>query len=168
MPTAAFDTIQTITFSSSTSSHTFSVIPDTYTDLLIVVVPFSSAPNFVSLQFNGDTGANYSRTTLSVGGTSSPPTADPRQNRTSMELDFNEVVKSFSNYQTQLHIFNYKSSVTYKTVHGKPVSANDGLGAGLSLGTWRNTNAIHSVTVLASSGTFVTNTLMTLYGIRAA
>ena len=59
-----YEPIATTTLGTSASSVTFSTIPGTYTDLVLVVAGTSAATNGNEMQFNGDTGNNYSFTLL--------------------------------------------------------------------------------------------------------
>jgi hypothetical protein len=61
MPTT-YEPIQTTAFTSATASYTFSSIPSTYTDLVIVFVGQQNSTfsgRNLNIQFNGDTGSNY-------------------------------------------------------------------------------------------------------------
>ena len=70
---ATYDKIATYTLPSATSSYTFTSIPSTYTDLVLVVsarMTGGGGASAIQLQFNGDTGSNYSITTLNGDGSS--------------------------------------------------------------------------------------------------
>jgi hypothetical protein len=69
MPTPTYDLIATTTLAANTSSVVFGSIPQGYRDLIIVGNTFTSTGE-VGVQFNGDTGSNYS-TVLMRGGASS-------------------------------------------------------------------------------------------------
>ena len=65
MATQTYDPIASITLGAAASSVTFSNIPSTYTDLVII---FSGAIttgfDSINIKFNSDGGTNYSRTVL--------------------------------------------------------------------------------------------------------
>ena len=68
---ATYQPIETQTVSgTSTSTVTFSSIPQTYTDLVLVSAITQSADVSNYLRFNSDTGTNYSRTRLVGTGSS--------------------------------------------------------------------------------------------------
>ena len=68
---ATYEPIATTTLGSAVNSFTFSSIPNTYTDLvLVVVVPTAASSGTFGLRFNSDTASNYSHTTLSGNGSS--------------------------------------------------------------------------------------------------
>jgi hypothetical protein len=62
---ATYVPIATANGTGSNSTITFSSIPSTYTDLVLIIGGGSTSASVVSqLQFNGDTGSNYSWTAL--------------------------------------------------------------------------------------------------------
>jgi hypothetical protein len=67
---ATYEPIATTTLGSAASSITFSSIPATYTDLRLSVTTADAGATatYLALQFNSDTGANYSRTRITGNG----------------------------------------------------------------------------------------------------
>jgi hypothetical protein len=60
-----YEAIATQTLGSAAASVTFSSIPGTYTDLVLVVAgTLTTGTENIVMQFNGDTGSNYSVTSL--------------------------------------------------------------------------------------------------------
>ena len=72
------------TLSSATSSITFSNIPTTFTDLVLVFNGTRSAAGETNLRFNDDTASNYSRTFLYGDGTSAVSGRQSNTTSTSM------------------------------------------------------------------------------------
>ena len=67
---STYTPIATTTLGSNQSTVTFSSIPSTYTDLVLVCnATVSSANGTWYLEFNSDTGTNYSATVLKGNGT---------------------------------------------------------------------------------------------------
>ena len=162
---ATYEPIATTTLGSAQSSITFSSIPATYTDLVLICsVKGDSALGLVRVRFNGDTGNNYSYTR--IYGTGSAVASDRSNNTSSMELSdpgggFNYqfiVAKGFIN--------NYASTTTYKTMLGRGDEVANVTMATANL--WRSTSAINSVTVFTTSNNFIAGSMVTLYGIAAA
>jgi len=83
---ATYEPIATTTVSnSSTSTVTFSSISGTYTDLIIIGNLGSETTNaFPYLQFNGDTGSNYSYTQLYGNGNGSSAATARSSNNTKL------------------------------------------------------------------------------------
>lgn len=154
--------IATSTLSSASSSVTFSSIPSTYTDLVLVLGGASETGVGLALRFNGDTSTNYSNTYLGGSGTTAI------SGRAT-----NAVIGRFGNIGTTnttatAHIMNYSNTSTYKTTLGRASSVTEYAIAYVSL--WRSTSAINSVVVLSDnlSTNFIAGTTFTLYGIQAA
>jgi hypothetical protein len=162
---STYTPIATTTLGSAAASYTFSSIPSTYTDLIIVAqIKGTSTSNYLNVRFNGDTGTNYSRTTLSGNGSSA--SSERRSNRTWIETDYNEVIENNFNYINTLHIMNYANTTTNKTMLNRANNAATGVGA--TVGLWRSTAAINSVSLVANNNSFEIGSTFTLYGIAAA
>ena len=164
MATATYIPIATQTLGSAAASITFSSIPSTYTDLRLVLTCTTSAVASIYLQFNSDTGTNYSNTYLAgsgaaVGGNSTTSTT---------AIKFASAGAATSTTIPQLYsadIFSYAGS-TNKSVLG--IESQDYNGSGYvvtSSGLWRSTSAITTIVLSLSSGNFATGTIATLWGI---
>lgn len=168
---ATYEPIATTTLSSAANSITFSSIPGTYTDLILIVFvkATSTATNrYGTLRFNSDSGANYSVNSINGNGTSAITNSD--SNYTSLEMMYDGTIANGVTLQ-KWHIFSYAGS-TNKTIIGEV--ANDKNGSGTvtaGVGLWRSNAAITSVTFRddgSSSATYDVGTTATLYGIKAA
>lgn len=156
--TGTYTLIASNTLGSSSSSLTFSSIPGTYTDLVIVFSGTSTALAGINIQFNGDTGTNYSRTVLDGNGSAASSSRETSQVASTLGLS------STTQSDTIFHIFDYANTTTYKTVLSRAnVSASLVRAAA---GLWRSTAAVTSITL--SYPTFNTGSTFKLYGIEAA
>lgn len=161
---STYSTIATTTLGSAASSVTLNSIPNTYTDLILVVNArlTSGAANF-NLQFNSDTGSNYSSTVLAGDGSSAFSV------RTTNATSGNIGLVGAEFGTTVINIMNYSNTTTNKTAIASYKMTSSAYGeAGAKVVLYRSTSAINSVTVLASSSTFTANSMFTLYGITAA
>jgi hypothetical protein len=145
----------------------FTSIPGTYTDLILVFQTNGtvsvSAPY---IQFNSDTGSNYSRTTLS-GNNSNQATSSRDTNQTFVYLPSASSTDTSNNrYVNLVHINNYSNTTTYKTLLSRANSASTGVDA--IVGLWRSTSAITSITLGISSGNYSSGGVFSLYGIASA
>ncbi len=153
-----YEPIATTTLGTSASSVTFSTMPGTYTDLVLVVAGTSAATNGNEMQFNGDTGNNYSFTLLY--GTGSAAVSSRNSN-----ISFAYAGRTNTNQSVSItQIMNYANTTTYKTVLTRASSNGDIVMANVS--TWRSTSAITSL--VYAGATFNSGTVFTLYGIKAA
>jgi hypothetical protein len=157
-----------ITLGSNASSVTFSSIPQTYTDLIIIAnVKGTTGGNGTCVQFNGDTGGNYSYTLIDGNGSSA--TSSGAQNQGNIQSGLVDNV----GWGVQIiQIMNYSNTTTYKNVLGR---GNDTLQLRATSGLWKPTTgsatqAITSITVLSSPNAynFITGSTFNLYGIAAA
>lgn len=156
-----YEPIATQTLGSAAASVTFSTIPGTYTDLVLVATGTNttSAQN-VLLRFNGDSTALYSRTFIYGDGTSAVSSRDSGQ--TSIGLFYYGTGQAVG----IAHVMNYANTTTNKTVISRSNDAASTTNAVVSL--YRNTAAITSITLLAASTTLAAGSIFTLYGIKAA
>jgi hypothetical protein len=166
--TATYDKIATTTLGSAAASYTFSTIPGTYTDL-VMVASFTSANDGTALQFrfNSDSGSNYSNTFLEGSGSSA--TSSRESNQTAIQISFNVGNNSTNPSASIISINNYSNSTTNKTLLARWNSATGGTypGTAAAVGLWRNTAAITSIEVFLGSGNINSGATFTLYGIKA-
>jgi hypothetical protein len=163
---ATYERIQTQTLSSTTTSLTFSGIPGSYTDLVYVINVGCNAAGNLQMQFNSDTGNNYSTNALyayvptyALAQYASMPYIYP--GGVAGALPINTVSAN-----TTSHIMNYSNTTTYKGVLSE--YANPDLEVTTTAGTWRNTAAITSITISSYSAPYLVGSTFTLYGILKA
>jgi hypothetical protein len=164
-----YEPISTITLSSVSASVTLSSIPNTYTDIVIVASIFATDPGTNTLmRINGDTGSNYSMTSLS-GLTTAV------SGRQSSVVGILWSVGSLGSANSTnpgpqvIQINNYANTTTNKTIlsrHGLVGSTYNGTAA--QVGLWRNTSAINSFNWYVQGGNFDVGSTFTVYGIKAA
>jgi hypothetical protein len=157
-----YEPIATTTLSSGVTNLTFSSIPSTYTDLILVCNGSTAANANNYLQFNGDSGSNYSATRLSGDG--SAVSTARNSNQTQILLDGFGYWTSTFGANKVIHIMNYKNTTTNKTVLTR---ANSTVGTDAIVGMWRSTAAITSVR-FNSDSTLQTGSTFTLYGVKNA
>lgn len=159
-----YEPIATQILTANATSVTFSSIPSSYTDLILIFNGTNATSNNgLRLRFNSDSGTNYSTTYLYGNGSSA--VSERTTNTTGGQI----ATDIASTQATSIaHIMNYSNTTTFKTFLGRGSSAANFADAQVSL--WRNTAAITSVTVLLGAGTsnFSTGSTFTLYGIKAA
>ena len=154
--------IATQTLGSASASVTFSSISGTYTDLILIISGTNTAGGEnLLLQFNGDTGSNYSRT--QIAGNSSTALSYKAVNVT--EARIGQVQTTLSTCIN--HIMNYSNTTTYKTLISR--DGNSSVLTQETINLWRSTSAITSILVYqSSSANFLTGSTFTLYGVKNA
>ena len=158
---STYEPIATTTLGSASSSVTFSSISGAYTDLVLIVNSARTTGNdSVSLEFNGDTGTNYSRTILY--GTGSAAASYREANSSIIEIG----IQDASNSTNIFNIMNYSNTTTYKTVLARANATTVRVQAGVGL--WRSTSAITSIKLATGGSTFISGSTFTLYGVKSA
>ena len=161
---ATYEPIATITLGSGVTSYTFSSIPSTYTDLVLIgdwsISTAGGAATVV--QFNGDTGTNYSNTY--IYGTGSAAGSGRGSNSTNFGIGYETAANTRQN--TIVYFMNYSNTTTFKTSLTKNSAPSLQYVAYVSL--WRSTAAISSIKLDNLGASFVSGSTFTLYGIAAA
>jgi hypothetical protein len=167
---ATYEPIATNTLGSAAASITFSSIPATYTDLRIVLVSsatYADVRTTLGYRFNGDSSTNYSFTRVRTDGST-------RESQTAANVSYQSLGYAPANSTSNkgLHtidVFSYAGS-TYKTSLATASADQNSQGNfQREINLWRSTSGITSVVLFDINGSnFVTGTIATLYGIKAA
>jgi hypothetical protein len=163
---STYTPIATQTLGSGQTSVTFSSIPATYTDLVVISnMAFTTSSLDFRLQVGTgsiDTGSNYSSTHLIGTGTAA---SSDRNNATTYIAGY-RAVGGGTNLQTAIHnIQNYANTTTKKAILYRVNDSSAEILAGVAL--WNIATAIDTIK-LAPTGTFASGSTFTLYGITAA
>jgi hypothetical protein len=163
--TGTYTLISSNVLGSAAASVTFSSIPNTYTDLIIVTQAISATADDVGIRFNSDSGSNYSQTWLSGNGTSA--FSSRYSSSTSVYLDIYGSMGTSLFNNTNVQIMDYANTTTYKTFLSRSNRAGSGVDA--IVGLWRSTAAISTIVLAPTTGVnFSTGSTFKLYGIEAA
>lgn len=157
--TPTWDLITETVLSSPASSVTFGsggTLTQAYKDLVLEIVASTSANGNGLFQFNGDSGANYSTTTIRGDGSSATSirTSDAR---------LSTIGVGPAAFTITLHVMSYSSGSVYKTSLVRYSDAAQVTGASAVL--WRSTSAITSILASFSGGNFATGSTFRLYGL---
>lgn len=161
---STYTPIATTTLGSNQTSVTFSSL-GSYTDI-VAVTNVSGNDGAICIRLNSDTGNNYSYTNVRGNGSTA----------SSIRVSNNSYIGGTSNLsvtagqlQTAVWNFqNYRNTSTYKTVIFRDGMASHITGA--TVGLWRSTSAITSITFSPEFGAsvFYTGSTFTIYGITEA
>lgn len=168
---STYTPIATTTLGSSATSYTFSSIPSTYTDLVLVInAGMATLDDYPAIQVgNGsiDTGTNYSKTELYGTGSAAASFRD-----TSQAAIYCPVINQTNagSYNAIFNFQNYSNTTTNKTVLFRTNNYSANVSA--DVGLWRSTSAINQIKVGLYYGSggraYVAGSTFTLYGIQAA
>jgi hypothetical protein len=165
MTTNTMVALKSVTGTGSSATLSFTSIPNTYTDLMLVVnVGLASGSTAINININGDTNNHYSMTRMYGNGSSA---GSDRLSNTNTSL------YSWNAYNGGTYIFNfqnYANPSVYKTIIGRASDVSNAAGAYVVLYrglTGSSTEAIYQIDFVGSNN-FATTTTATLYGIANA
>ena len=175
LPTS-FESIATLTGTGTETSLTFSSIPSTYKHLQIRFSARSTRTNSspgsenLNIQFNGDTGANYSLHSMRTDGAGQVFAAG---SGSTSQINVNNGVIASGSSNTLVYsagivdIHDYSLSTKNKTLSAfGGYEFNTSGRVALSSGLRVNTAAITSITLQADGQQFASGSVFSLYGIK--
>jgi len=158
MGTPTYTALATVTLASGVTSVTFSSIPATYRDLILVFRGTLTTATFneLELRINGDTGSNYTRLIGFGDGSSAGSITDV----------FNSYRFSYGNntnpFTSIVQFMDYSATDKHKTMLNRESQANRSVAMGI--GRWANTAAMTSFQVFCVQN-MAAGTTLNLYGI---
>jgi hypothetical protein len=161
--------IATQTLTTATNTISFTSIPGTYTDLVLVcsIKADAGTPN-ARLLINNTTTPLASFTQLQGNGTAVASNRAAGNAGTGGYLYgtyYNPLVTG--SFKTIIfNVMNYANTTTYKTVLIRTSGASDAVEA--MVGLWQSTNAITQLNMSTGSNNFAPGSTLTLYGILKA
>ena len=172
MATVTYDLIAQASGNGSSGTITFSSIPQTYTDLRVVMNSMSGSgtPN-QTITFNGDGGSNYSYRVIGTTNTG----AIYNTYGTSSTYIYNTIGTNISGFSTSyrtLDIFSYRNTGVVKQVLEVEAAATSsssvaGVYSLQSGQLWRSTAAITTIEITIGATAYSTNSEFRLFGIKA-
>ena len=176
----SFESIATVTGTGSSATITFSSIPSTYVGLQLRFIgksteSVSNTQYNYRLRFNGDTGANYARHVLGGDGATAATTG--AASVTEIGPGYTPIPNSGSAVAIIgvgiIDIHDYASTTKNKTARvftGLDMNRTTAPTGQVILhsGVWLNTNAITSIDLQLTTGSWTTNSVFSLYGIKGA
>lgn len=160
--TPTYTLLNQITLAAAANSVTFSNIPQSFGDLVLV---FSgdgdnSGSNEIFGRFNGDTGGNYNRVYAGGNGSSTYSASNPNQAAMGLMAPANGRRINFI-----WNIMDYSAFDKHKT---SLLRDNDaGFQVVMRAFRWANTAPVSSITTYTASGNFFAGSTFSLYGVVA-
>jgi hypothetical protein len=157
---------------STTNPMSFTNIPQTYQDLMLVVfgrATNADTTNEYAVTINNDYTTIYSRTILQGNGSAASSTRTtgdsyyfPRYARTGASATSGIFGASTT------HFLNYANTSTFKTIVSRAATDVNGSGfTTLTCGLYRSTTGINRLDLFSNGGNWTFGSTATLYGIRA-
>ncbi len=173
---ATYRLIETVTVGSGgAASIAFTSIPATYTDLKVVLSTrdnyATATDNYLNINFNSDTAANYSSRVLTGNGTSTSSQSFSAQNNgyVFQNTSAGATASTFANIE--IYIPNYLGNTAKSFSNDGVAESNTATATGtrflaLSAGLWSGTSAISRIDISpGNSASFVQYSSASLYGI---
>lgn len=163
---ATYEPIATQTLGSANSTITFSSIAASWTDLKLTIVGTASTSVDGFIRLNSDTGSNYSFTRLSGNGSSTNSARGTSV--TSIPICYTTAWPTASPALYTVDLFSYAGATNKTILISTSTDQNGSGGSEVSVGLWRNTAAITSISIFTATSSMAAGTTATLYGIKAA
>lgn len=151
MATPTYELIDSTTLTSTSTQVTFSSIPQTFQDL-IVVVDSQENENF-QLELGGVTSGVSN---VRLHGASSSYDASSSTGNQGVATYYDSMVTIFE-------IMDYSSTDKYKTVIARTNGRQSSVG--IIAGTWAHTSAINTLKLKTNTSSFAVNSTFSLYGL---
>jgi hypothetical protein len=153
------------------SGFDFTSIPQTYTDLVILMCGRASADNVnIKITFNGSATAVYYVTYLQNGSQSvgsGDQNAQANILFAGVNAGFTPTASTFGN--TRIYIPQYANTSFNKQLTMDSTNPNNGgtyCASDLDSASWLNTSAINQITIIPNTGNFEQYSVASLYGIK--
>ena len=172
-PEGAYDSLATVTLSTSTASISFAGIPAGYKHLQIRGIARNTAAgtasDYIQLKLNSDTGSNYAFHWLY--GTGSAAGATASINRANLPIgtcwETSALANSFSTVVCDiLDYANVNKFKTTRSLGGGDTNGGSYQEVNLMSGLWRSTSAINQIDITSSQGNLAQYSQFALYGVK--
>ena len=161
MATSTYTPIASQTLTSSAASVTFSSIPGTYRDLVLVANGIADdVSRFMMCRLNSDTGSNYNYVAMWGDGSSATSSSTSGDSLVRLTIDGGSTRK-----QAIMNLMDYSVTDKHKSmlIRGDVPQSHTVAWAN----RWASTSAVTSITVLMSGGSLQTGSTFSLYGVAA-
>ena len=162
--------ITSTTLSSSAASVTFSSIPSTYTDLVLKCSGrLDASSGFIKLNFNSDSGSNYS--TISIKGNGSAAGSEgeyPNATRAIPNVypNWNTLTSNtFDSMEIYIPSYTASQSKPFSSFAAQETNATTAYISASAM-LYRSNTAISSIVLAPNSANFVSGSTFTLYGLK--
>ena len=169
MPTGTYEFISSFIFSTPANSHTFTSIPATYDDFIIIGANITATEaQTMYWQANGDTSANYAQSLLLASsgfGAALTPSKSLSVSRGFLGSGITGVPPTKTGgFIMQM---NQYSQSSYPKVAVVSYDQSD-TGAEISTAMWTGTAAVYELKIFLNGGNFKSGTRFSMYGIKKA
>lgn len=162
--TNTYTPLGSVTLAATASEVIFSNIPNSFRDLILIAEHRVSGPGETDVQFNGDTGNNYSTVTMRAGASNAIFSANYTANGVKPQ---NSVGGSTTtNDFFRLDIMDYSATNKHKTSLLRSGNGSAAFAQNQAV-RWANDNAITSLRCVAVGTTYAIGSTFSIYGVIA-
>lgn len=163
MPTPTYTPLATVTLVSAAASVTFSSIPATYRDLIIVTDTLNStgSENF-KMRLNSDSGGNYLMAAMRGNGSTASAS---NITSTAAFLDNEAFGDAANRHNHIIQLLDYSATDKHKASLSRAYSGNRAVDA-IAI-RWSNTSAITTIRLFYEVGNINSGSRFDLYGIAS-
>lgn len=165
--TNSYESIATATGTGSSGTITFSTIPSTYKHLQVRWMATASTGGAIYVNFNGDTGSNYSAHNINGNGSVVGAQAQSAVNNPLIIRNGGITTTGDTMTVGVFDLLDYAETTKNKT--WRNLGGYDANGSGLielASGARYNTAAVASISFIHNGGNFTTDSQFALYGIK--
>ena len=163
MPTETYQPLANITLGSSASSVTFSSIPATFRDLVVIQQSKLSTTSYTKGRLNGSSATIYSNVGMRGNGSTAASVAQSTDAEFYPFFYFDESTSEF--FIATIQIMDYSATDKHKTILSRGNLSGTGVSAQAS--RWASTDAVTSVSLQPNSGQYAAGSTFALYGIAS-
>ena len=158
-----YEPIASVTLGSAVTTFSFTSIPATFTDLILIGNWKTSGAAGMEIRINNDSATNYSITYMSGNGS----TTSTGRELNNTYINTNIYGPANNDVVGEISFMSYANTSMHKTVLLSGGSANQIVSR--HVGLWRSTAAINSLSFSIYAGvTYSAGSTFSLYGIKAA
>jgi hypothetical protein len=161
VPTPTYVPLATVTLGSSAATITFSSIPATYRDLVLIgnfIPTLNPVTDSFYILLNGDTGNSYSY--VRMVGTGSAASSYATSGADTVANSIGVMTYQWGNVAVSLQ--DYSATDKHKTWLSR---SSFGWSTAIA-GRWANTNAVNSVTIKTQGTTFQVGSTFSIFGVN--
>jgi hypothetical protein len=162
MPTPTYTPLANLTLGSAAANVTFSSINQTYRDLVLVIHSKGSTTQDHRIRFNGDSGSNYSRVSMSANTSAAVSGSGSGTEGVISSWAFATTTQEIL---ITVQVMDYTATDKHKTALVR--SNNPASGVEAIAVRYASTSAVTSLLVFPSSGNWAAGGTFSLYGIVA-
>jgi hypothetical protein len=164
---SAYVALANVTLGSSAATVTMSSINQGYRDLVLVINAAPTAQTQFRLQFNSDTGSNYSSANMMGSGSSASVGSG---NADGLTMPYAQSLVANNLFMSVINVLDYTATDKHKIILVRNNKMDTVNGFGTTDATayrWSNTAAITSLLIKTGSGSIAAGSTFALYGIAS-